>query len=85
MSQPGAQDWWQKLYEDPDAAPDAGRAPDPGDTLDQRFRSASVLVTDQDPDPGTGPAGQAPPEPPALPGPRREAPAGVAVPPPPPG
>ncbi|MEV7725017.1 hypothetical protein AB0P15_09835 [Streptomyces sp. NPDC087917] len=42
MSQRGAQDWWQKLYEDPEAAPE----PDPGDTLDQRFRSAAVVVTD---------------------------------------
>ncbi|MCX5375144.1 protein phosphatase 2C domain-containing protein [Streptomyces sp. NBC_00091] len=59
MSQQGAEDWWQKLYEDPDAGP----GPDPGDTLDQRFRSASVLVTDP-----------APPQPP-LPAPRREPPA----------
>ncbi|KIF02904.1 hypothetical protein PL81_27325, partial [Streptomyces sp. RSD-27] len=57
MSQPGAQDWWQKLYEDPDA----GTGPDPGDTLDQRFRSASVLVAAD---------GPAPPGPPSLPGPR---------------
>ncbi|MFF4583466.1 protein phosphatase 2C domain-containing protein [Streptomyces sp. NPDC001373] len=57
MSQQGAQDWWQKLYEDPDA----GTGPDPGDTLDQRFRSASVMV---------GTDGPAPPGPPSLPGPR---------------
>ncbi|MCF3184162.1 hypothetical protein IPZ70_30065, partial [Streptomyces polychromogenes] len=43
MSQQGAQDWWQKLYEDPESGP----GPDPGDTLDQRFRSASVLVGDE--------------------------------------
>ncbi|MER6213374.1 MULTISPECIES: protein phosphatase 2C domain-containing protein [unclassified Streptomyces] len=61
MSQQGAQDWWQKLYEDPDAGP----APDPGDTLDQRFRSASVLVGDDGPAP-PGPGR----EPPLLPGPR---------------
>ncbi|MEW1636476.1 protein phosphatase 2C domain-containing protein [Streptomyces sp. NPDC093801] len=57
MSRQGAQDWWQKLYEDPDA----GTGPDPGDTLDQRFRSASVLVAAD---------GPAPPQPPSLPGPR---------------
>ncbi|MEU8438437.1 hypothetical protein AB0F18_37180, partial [Streptomyces sp. NPDC029216] len=63
MSQQGAEDWWQKLYEDPDA----GSGPDPGDTLDQRFRSASVMVGDQDP--------------PLLPGPRaaHTAPAGPPV------
>ncbi|MFF5707015.1 protein phosphatase 2C domain-containing protein [Streptomyces sp. NPDC012794] len=58
MSQQGAEDWWQKLYEDPEEGP----APDPGETLDQRFRSASVLVA------GPEPAG------PPLPGPRREPP-----------
>ncbi|MEU9303355.1 protein phosphatase 2C domain-containing protein [Streptomyces sp. NPDC048269] len=51
----GADDWWQKLYEDPDAVPEA----DPGDTLDNRFRSASVLTTDPvpgaDPGPASGP------------------------------
>ncbi|MGW5401674.1 protein phosphatase 2C domain-containing protein [Streptomyces sp. NPDC003952] len=36
----GADDWWQKLYEDPDAGPE----PDPRDTLEHRFRSAAVLV-----------------------------------------
>ncbi|WP_189828846.1 protein phosphatase 2C domain-containing protein [Streptomyces subrutilus] len=56
MSQQGADDWWQKLYEDPDAA----AAPDPGDTLDHRFRSAAVLTT-----PPTVPP-QAPPPPPAT-------------------
>ncbi|RKT07575.1 protein phosphatase 2C-like protein [Streptomyces sp. 3211.6] len=79
MSQQGAQDWWQKLYEDPHAEP----GPDPGDTLDQRFRSASVLVGDDGPaPPGAGP------EPPLLPGPRPAgaAPAGPPVAPePPPG
>ncbi|MET9610832.1 protein phosphatase 2C domain-containing protein [Streptomyces sp. NPDC006512] len=45
MSQQGDEDWWQKLYEDPEAGPE----PDPGDTLDHRFRSASVLVTDPGP------------------------------------
>ncbi len=42
MSQQGADDWWQKLYEDPDAGP----APDPGDTLDNRFRSAAGVTGD---------------------------------------
>ncbi|MEV7584253.1 protein phosphatase 2C domain-containing protein [Streptomyces erythrochromogenes] len=50
MSQQGADDWWQKLYEDPEAGP----APDPGDTLDNRFRSAAGVTAD--------PAG-APPDP----------------------
>lgn len=36
----GADDWWQKLYEDPDGGPE----PDPRDTLEHRFRSAAVLV-----------------------------------------
>ncbi|MFE2306431.1 hypothetical protein ACFXA9_10055, partial [Streptomyces sp. NPDC059411] len=36
----GADDWWQKLYEDPDAGPET----DPRDTLDHRFRSAAVMV-----------------------------------------
>ncbi|MFD3696387.1 protein phosphatase 2C domain-containing protein [Streptomyces sp. NPDC058646] len=84
MSQQGADDWWQKLYEDPDAGPE----PDPGDTLDHRFRSAAVLVTDPQaraevPEPGTDTEPQAgsppgtvaaaappgpPPEPPRSPG-----------------
>ncbi|WP_030766126.1 protein phosphatase 2C domain-containing protein [Streptomyces sp. NRRL F-2664] len=42
MSQRGADDWWQKLYEDPDAGP----AADPGDTLDHRFRSAAGVTAD---------------------------------------
>ncbi|MFD6231719.1 protein phosphatase 2C domain-containing protein [Streptomyces sp. NPDC060232] len=42
MSQQGADDWWQKLYEDPDAGP----APDPGDTLDNRFRSVAGVTAD---------------------------------------
>ncbi|MFG2985202.1 protein phosphatase 2C domain-containing protein [Streptomyces sp. NPDC048258] len=87
----GADDWWQKLYEDPDAVPEA----DPGDTLDNRFRSASVLTTDPGPGsvpapPGREPVPERPPAPPPaapappageplLPGPRR------SPPPPPPG
>ncbi|MFF4453168.1 protein phosphatase 2C domain-containing protein [Streptomyces goshikiensis] len=63
MSQQGADDWWQKLYEDPDAGPEA----DPGDTLDHRFRSAAVVVTDPPP--------ARPPDPAPLPGQRRSAPA----------
>ncbi|MGW0898935.1 protein phosphatase 2C domain-containing protein, partial [Streptomyces goshikiensis] len=63
MSQQGADDWWQKLYEDPDAGPEA----DPGDTLDHRFRSAAVVVTDPPP--------ARPPDPVPLPGQRQSAPA----------
>nr|WP_272261305.1 protein phosphatase 2C domain-containing protein [Streptomyces xanthophaeus] len=76
MSQQGADDWWQKLYEDPDAGPE----PDPGDTLDNRFRSASVLVTDPDPgaQPGPGPVpGMRAERDPAPPGARPAAPAGA--------
>ncbi|MFD5409607.1 protein phosphatase 2C domain-containing protein [Streptomyces nojiriensis] len=84
MSQQGADDWWQKLYE----GPDAGAEPDPGDTLDKRFRSAAGVTTDPAPvsvpvpapgaAPATGPApGPAPdlapdpgpPEPPRPPEP----------------
>ncbi|MFJ8017950.1 protein phosphatase 2C domain-containing protein [Streptomyces sp. NPDC096339] len=54
----GADDWWQKLYEDPDAVPD----PDPGDTLDNRFHTASSLTE--------------PPEPPGPPGPPPADPSG---------
>ncbi|MCX4528753.1 MULTISPECIES: protein phosphatase 2C domain-containing protein [unclassified Streptomyces] len=61
MSQQGADDWWQKLYEDPDAGPE----PDPGDTLDHRFRSAAVVVTP--PAPGE-------PPPPLLPSQRHPEP-----------
>ncbi|MGW7462856.1 protein phosphatase 2C domain-containing protein [Streptomyces sp. NPDC054797] len=61
MSQRGADDWWQKLYEVPDAGPE----PDPGDTLDHRFRSAAGLTED------TPPA----PEPPQPPPPRQTPPA----------
>ncbi|MFE1788262.1 hypothetical protein ACFW7J_07670 [Streptomyces sp. NPDC059525] len=61
MSQQGAQDWWQKLYEDPESGP----GPDPGDTLDQRFSPASVLVGDE-----TAARSGPGPEPPLLPGPR---------------
>ncbi|MDX3535847.1 cell division protein, partial [Streptomyces sp. MB09-01] len=53
MSQQGADDWWQKLYEDPDAGPEA----DPGDTLDHRFRSAAGVTADP-----AAPASPAPPE-----------------------
>ncbi|MGW0391458.1 protein phosphatase 2C domain-containing protein [Streptomyces sp. NPDC003042] len=63
MSQQGAQDWWQKLYEDPDAGSD----PDPADTLDQRFRTAAGVVTEPD-TPAAEPAAE-----PLLPGPRRAA------------
>ncbi|MFB7255029.1 protein phosphatase 2C domain-containing protein [Streptomyces nojiriensis] len=91
MSQQGADDWWQKLYE----GPDAGAEPDPGDTLDKRFRSAAGVTTDPAPAPvsvpapgaapATGPAPDlapdpGPPEPPRapeplLPGPRQGEPA----------
>ncbi|MFF9979510.1 protein phosphatase 2C domain-containing protein [Streptomyces erythrochromogenes] len=54
MSQQGADDWWQKLYEDPEGGP----APDPGDTLDHRFRSAAGVTGDP-----AGPPPPAPPEP----------------------
>ncbi|MCJ1680132.1 protein phosphatase 2C domain-containing protein [Streptomyces sp. APSN-46.1] len=64
MSQQGADDWWQKLYEDPDAGPE----PDPGDTLDHRFRSAAVVVTEPSAPPGPRP--QTPPDP-VLPGQRQ--------------
>ncbi|MFJ7591889.1 protein phosphatase 2C domain-containing protein [Streptomyces sp. NPDC097617] len=50
MSQQGADDWWQKLYE----GPDAGAEPDPGDTLDHRFRSAAGVTTDPAQGPGPG-------------------------------
>ncbi|MFE5557946.1 protein phosphatase 2C domain-containing protein [Streptomyces sp. NPDC056544] len=52
MSQQGADDWWQKLYE----GPDAGAEPDPGDTLDKRFRSAAGVTTDPAPAPASAPA-----------------------------
>ncbi|MCX4806535.1 protein phosphatase 2C domain-containing protein [Streptomyces sp. NBC_01214] len=52
MSQQGADDWWQKLYE----GPDAGAEPDPGDTLDKRFRSAAGVTTDPAPAPAAAPA-----------------------------
>ncbi|CAM5436518.1 protein phosphatase 2C domain-containing protein [Streptomyces avidinii] len=80
MSQQGADDWWQKLYE----GPDAGAEPDPGDTLDNRFRSAAGVTTEPAPNrgqtlghgPGQG-AGQGsgpdpgPPEPQRPPEPAR--------------
>ncbi|MFD7262745.1 protein phosphatase 2C domain-containing protein [Streptomyces sp. NPDC059874] len=66
----GADDWWQKLYEDPDAVPEA----DPGDTLDKRFHSASSLTTPPGPPAPAAPEpavpAQAPPgDPAAGPGP----------------
>ncbi|MFI5668108.1 protein phosphatase 2C domain-containing protein [Streptomyces sp. NPDC051704] len=72
MSQQGADDWWQKLYETPD--PDPAATPDPADTLDTRFHSASSL-THQVPSQGQTPPGPqgVPPEaaagsgPPGLP------------------
>ncbi|WP_285529607.1 protein phosphatase 2C domain-containing protein [Streptomyces lavendulae] len=66
MSQQGAEDWWQKLYDDADA----GGEPDPGDTLDQRFRSAATLMTGPAPDvPSARRAPEPdPPWPPAPPG-----------------
>ncbi|WP_327134057.1 protein phosphatase 2C domain-containing protein [Streptomyces sp. NBC_01343] len=79
MSQQGADDWWQKLYETPD--PDPAVTPDPADTLDTRFHSASSLThrvppqgqtpsgpqgVPPEPAPGSGPPG-APPEPPGPP------------------
>ncbi|MFE0600960.1 protein phosphatase 2C domain-containing protein [Streptomyces sp. NPDC058892] len=83
MSQQGADDWWQKLYEDPDTGP----APDPGDTLDHRFRSAAGVTGD--------PVGASPPAPPepvrdaglgqgrgSLPSPRTEPDTGPPVRPP---
>ncbi len=48
MSQQGADDWWQKLYE----GPDAGAEPDPGDTLDNRFRSAAGVTKEPAPNRG---------------------------------
>ncbi|MFE2480897.1 protein phosphatase 2C domain-containing protein [Streptomyces sp. NPDC059389] len=77
MSQQGADDWWQKLYETPE--PDPAATPDPADTLDTRFHSASSL-THQVP-----PQGQAPPGPQGVP-PEAGAGAGLpGVPPEPPG
>ncbi|MFJ4777247.1 protein phosphatase 2C domain-containing protein [Streptomyces sp. NPDC088762] len=81
----GADDWWQKLYEDPDAGPE----PDPGDTLDNRFRSASGLTADPaagPPEPPVPPPPPLPPEPPqaTLPSPRPEPPSSPPLPPEPP-
>ncbi|NXY97510.1 hypothetical protein HYE82_24670, partial [Streptomyces sp. BR123] len=61
MSQQGADDWWQKLYENPDAGP----APDPGDTLESRYDSAASLTC---PPPPPAPVA-APPGVPPQPGP----------------
>ncbi|MGW5847691.1 protein phosphatase 2C domain-containing protein, partial [Streptomyces sp. NPDC055254] len=78
MSQRGADDWWQKLYEDPDP----GTEPDPGDTLDNRFRSAAVVVTDPAPGAPGRPAAPAPGQP--GPAPVPEARSGRTAPPRPP-
>ncbi|MFF1496890.1 protein phosphatase 2C domain-containing protein [Streptomyces sp. NPDC058304] len=85
MSQQGADDWWQKLYEDPDAGP----VPDPGDTLESRFHSASAVTSPPDPalpPPRPAPAGPPGPPPwPVPPGPSGSVPPGQppqAVPPP---
>ncbi|MGW4509950.1 protein phosphatase 2C domain-containing protein [Streptomyces sp. NPDC004436] len=94
MSQRGADDWWQKLYEDPEAErPDRDREPDPGDTLENRFRSAAGVTAPPAPGGGRPLPGQRPasgdpaaplPEQAAAPvaGPRAADPA--APPPPPP-
>ncbi|WP_328301475.1 protein phosphatase 2C domain-containing protein [Streptomyces sp. NBC_00435] len=70
----GADDWWQKLYEDPDTGPD----PDPRDTLDHRFRSAAVLVA---PPPFPGPRHEEADHglPDCLPDPLTDAPAGPSA------
>ncbi|MFF3862884.1 protein phosphatase 2C domain-containing protein [Streptomyces sp. NPDC002209] len=81
MSQQGADDWWQKLYEDPDTGP----APDPGDTLESRFHSASAVTSPPDPAvPTPRPAPPGPPEPPPWPAPPGQPP-GAVPPGPPPG
>ncbi|MFB6811578.1 hypothetical protein ACFCWL_33355, partial [Streptomyces sp. NPDC056387] len=89
MSQRGADDWWQKLYGDPETEPvpdpDADPDPDPGDTLESRFHSASSVTALPGPVPSPRPSAepaQPPPPPPhaVLPGPRR----GAAPEPPPP-
>ncbi|MFD0269751.1 protein phosphatase 2C domain-containing protein [Streptomyces sp. NPDC127106] len=64
MSQQGADDWWQRLYGDPDA----GAAPDPGDTLESRYDSAASLTS---PPPPPAPVA-APPGVPPQPGPPDE-------------
>ncbi|MFD7840846.1 protein phosphatase 2C domain-containing protein [Streptomyces sp. NPDC059761] len=82
MSQQGADDWWQKLYETPD--PDPAPTPDPADTLDSRFHSASSVTTRVPPQgspgpplvaapPGRPPQGPVPSPHGVLPRPRREA------------
>ncbi|MEV7595463.1 protein phosphatase 2C domain-containing protein [Streptomyces sp. NPDC089922] len=61
MSQRGADDWWQKLYEDPEAErPDRDREPDPGDTLENRFRSAAGVTAPPAPGGGRPLPGQRP-------------------------
>ncbi|MFD7028759.1 protein phosphatase 2C domain-containing protein [Streptomyces sp. NPDC059917] len=97
MSQQGdADDWWQKLYEDPagpepgSGGPGCGPVPaDPADTLDSRFSSASVLVRDVEPEPEAVAAPLAALPAQAVPAAERAAPTGyalgdVAVPPAPP-
>ncbi|MET9696619.1 protein phosphatase 2C domain-containing protein [Streptomyces sp. NPDC006529] len=73
MSQQGdADNWWQKLYEDPagpEPGPTGSAAPaDPADTLDSRFSSASVLVGEVPPPRDPAPAADTAPGP--LPGAR---------------
>ncbi|MEW2416339.1 protein phosphatase 2C domain-containing protein [Streptomyces sp. NPDC046866] len=64
MSQQGADDWWQKLYEEPEAVP----PPDPGDTLESRYHSAASLTTPpQGAAPAVAPPLPPPPAPPAEP------------------
>ncbi|MFJ6052831.1 protein phosphatase 2C domain-containing protein [Streptomyces sp. NPDC092307] len=72
MSQQGADDWWQKLYE----GPDAGAEPDPGDTLDNRFRSAAGVTTDPAAAPAPPPAPAAAPS--TAPGPTTAPATGLA-------
>ncbi|WP_329377895.1 protein phosphatase 2C domain-containing protein [Streptomyces sp. NBC_01351] len=67
----GADDWWRQLYEDPD--PEAVPETDPGDTLDNRFHSASSLTTPPNP---TAPPPPAPTPPPPAPGHQAPTPAG---------
>lgn len=70
MSQQGERpatedDWWNRLYDE--SAADTGPAARAGDTLDDRFDSASDTVTDPQPDhPGDRLAGSSP-EPPGRP------------------
>ncbi|MFJ9645828.1 protein phosphatase 2C domain-containing protein [Streptomyces sp. NPDC101206] len=61
MSQQGADDWWQRLYEDAGAGPD----PDPGDTLESRYDSAASVTAPLSPPAAVA----APPGVPPQPGP----------------